>query len=573
MTIDAQHALQTASSDAVVDNLVTQFANQWDCVRELVQNCLDAGTTRIDVWTEYLPGDGFNGTIALHIDDFGDGMDENIIDNQLTKLFASSKEGDLTKIGKFGIGFVSIFALKPEGVLLHTGRGGEYWEVLFHADRTFSKTQLENPIEGTQITLFLKGDRSAYLEATKQVRRTLKKWCKHSETEIFFEDREAGTSELINESFEVSGVGGAHLTPEPGTEIVIAFYDEPEYEFFNRGLTIASTTIAENVLDAERAHRFRYIGFKVKSRYLEHTLSRDTVLRDNNYQRVMAHLDKAASGISSGLIVELAQLVAKPHWTPEDLIGYGKRLRFLSTEYSGVASDRKIFRGLHGENYSAGDLFRAWQADGRILLDEVPTELSKRLSEANIPVIFGSVGMGESGSFPWSALTEILLSYASKHGASTLKGAVIDFFSSYRPRIARGLMSPRQVYISVSLDEEVAPGLLPFLEDTHRVLVRGLAKKLAPFTTFTPLDAAAVPIFLVQHAQVGHLKLPPQHGSLGQAGGIAVNREHPHFLLLLRLYEVEKQLAAYCLAKALLLQDDRDLIMDTALMSAARESL
>ena len=342
MTIDAQHALQTVSSDAVVDNLVTQFANSWDCVRELVQNCLDAGTTRIDVWTEYLPGNGFDGTIALHVDDFGDGMDENIIDNQLTKLFASSKEGDLTKIGKFGIGFVSIFALKPEAVLLHTGRGGEYWEVLFHADRTFSKTRLKNPIEGTQITLFLKGDRNAYVHATQQVRRTLKKWCKFSETEIVFEDRAANTSEVINEPFELFGVAGALMTPEPGTEFVIAFQDVPEYEFFNRGLTLATTTIAESVMVESRVQRYRHIGFKVKSRYLEHTLSRDTVLRDDNYQTVMDYLDQGASQISSNLVVELAAIAAKPHWSPDDLIDYGQRLRFLATQPRS-GSDLKIF--------------------------------------------------------------------------------------------------------------------------------------------------------------------------------------------------------------------------------------
>ena len=41
-------------------------------------------------------------------------MDEQIIDNELTRLFSSSKEDDLTKIGKFGIGFTSIFAIQPE---------------------------------------------------------------------------------------------------------------------------------------------------------------------------------------------------------------------------------------------------------------------------------------------------------------------------------------------------------------------------------------------------------------------------------------------------------------------------
>ncbi len=570
MSIDPQHALQTVSSDAVVDNLVTQFANSWDCVRELVQNCLDAGTTRIDVWTEYLPGDGFEGTIALHVDDFGDGMDENIIDNQLTKLFASSKEGDLTKIGKFGIGFVSIFALKPQGVLLHTGRGGEYWEVLFHADRTFSKTRLENPIEGTQITLFLRGDRNAYAEAAKQVRSTLKKWCKYSETEIVFEDREANTSEVINEVFELFGIGGALISPEPGTEFAIAFQDEPEYEFFNRGLTLATTKIAENVLVEARVQRYRHIGFKVKSRYLEHTLSRDTVLRDDNYQTVMHYLDQAAKQISSNLVVELAALAAKPRWTADDLIGYGQRLRFLATQHDRGTSNLKIFRGLHGEAYSAGDLFRAWQADGRILMDDVPTELSERLTKAKIPVIFGKPA-GDSSAFPWYDLTEILLGYASKHASSTIKGAVIDFFSSYRERIAKGLISPRQVYIPVSIDAHVPANLVTFLKAAHYVLCRGFETPMAPFTTITPLDAAPVPIFLVQQARMGQLKLPPQNNSLRQAGDIAVNREHPHFLLLLRLFAVEPQIAAYCLAKALLLQDDRDLAMDGALMNAARE--
>src|SRR5690554_8036960 len=79
-------------------------------------------------------------------------MDEHIIDTYLTQLFSSSKEDDLTKIGKFGIGFVSVFALNPRAVLVQTGRGGEYWEVLFHEDRTFNKTRLQMPVEDRKST-------------------------------------------------------------------------------------------------------------------------------------------------------------------------------------------------------------------------------------------------------------------------------------------------------------------------------------------------------------------------------------------------------------------------------------
>ena len=104
----------TAGARGVLNNLVTQFASPFDAMRELVQNSIDAGTSQVDVWVDFETGPGGAGVIAIHVDDYGEGMNEAIIDQQFTKLFASDKEGDLTKIGKFGIGFVSVFALEPE---------------------------------------------------------------------------------------------------------------------------------------------------------------------------------------------------------------------------------------------------------------------------------------------------------------------------------------------------------------------------------------------------------------------------------------------------------------------------
>ena len=52
------------------------------------------------------------------VKDTGEGMDSAIIETKLTRLFSSTKEDDFTKIGKFGIGFVSIFAIEPQLVVL-----------------------------------------------------------------------------------------------------------------------------------------------------------------------------------------------------------------------------------------------------------------------------------------------------------------------------------------------------------------------------------------------------------------------------------------------------------------------
>ncbi len=206
-----------------LENLVSQFSSKYDCIRELVQNSIDAGSQRIDVWTEFSPDGSGGGTIVLHVDDDGEGMDRAIIEGQLTKLFSSRKEGVLTKIGKFGIGFVSIFALEPAAVLLHTGRGGEYWEVLFHQDRSFQLKALDEPSEGTQLSLFIKGPEASYREFVGEIYRALFHWCCHSETEITFEDRAGAGSKLrqINVPFRVPGeISARHEVT--GTEIVAA---------------------------------------------------------------------------------------------------------------------------------------------------------------------------------------------------------------------------------------------------------------------------------------------------------------------------------------------------------------
>ena len=91
-----------------LNNLVNQFARPMDFLRELVQNSIDAGSPRVEVWVKYIAGKAReDGVLEIHIADFGEGMDERIIDEQLTRMFSSTKEDDLTKIGKFGIGFTS----------------------------------------------------------------------------------------------------------------------------------------------------------------------------------------------------------------------------------------------------------------------------------------------------------------------------------------------------------------------------------------------------------------------------------------------------------------------------------
>ena len=62
---------------------------------------------------------------------------------------------------------------------------------------------------------------------------------------------------------------------------------------------------------------------------------------------------------------------------------------------------------------------------------------------------------------------------------------------------------------------------------------------------------------------------PPSVGGRQKRLEAAVNREHPRFRTLYRLYRQSPELASYCLAKSLLLSEDRLLDRDVEMMKAA----
>lgn len=356
-------------TDALED-LVNQFSDPMSFFRELIQNAVDAGTQDIDVSVTYEPGKAAeDGVMTVRVDDYGQGMDEEIIDKRLTRLFSSAKDGDRTKIGKFGIGFVSVFAIEPDAVCVDTSRGGEHWRVLFRADRTFSKLKRDHPVDGTKVSLLKTVPKEEFERFATRAREVVRFWCRHTPTEIRFND------EPINEPFEVPNCFAQAEHKEADTHIIVGHSSGDAFAgYYNRGLTLAET----EPLISE-------VTSKISSPHLEHTLTRDALIKDKAYHKVVTVAEKlVADELAPKSLAVLERTLADTEGTDAEGADGEELARRTAGMYAAVLShlhagrlskralvDRKLFRRIGGGMCSLQEVTEA-EAEGYVYSEGKP---------------------------------------------------------------------------------------------------------------------------------------------------------------------------------------------------------
>ena len=295
----------------ILDDVVRQFSDPLAFFRELVQNAIDAGTGEVDISLHY---DDATGQAEIQVCDAGEGMSRAIIEGRLLRLFSSSKDDDLTKIGRFGIGFVSVFAIEPDLVVVETGRSGEYWRILFDADRSYELYALDFPVEGTTITILKSMPPESFASFAARARLVASSWCHHASVPVYWMGEDLRQPFTIDSPVTVS-------RSEEGTRIVMGITDalRGEADYYNRGLT----------LKANAESPWPYMSFKIDSRYLEHTLTRDQLIQDEHFQRAMVLLEELATQILPEellrqLEISAQEIVKEPQATPlyENLLGH-----------------------------------------------------------------------------------------------------------------------------------------------------------------------------------------------------------------------------------------------------------
>ena len=441
----------TAAIPSLVKELVDQFDDPLTFYREMIQNSIDAGSNRIDVTLRY---DEKAGQAVVHIEDDGEGMDEHVIENYLLVLFKSTKEDDFTKIGKFGIGFVSVFAPQPDFVRVFTAKNGQSWRIDFPSYKRYDLYRMPEMREGTLVELLKRMDRKQYDTFVDASRKTIARWCRQSDTKILFEDAEDGKGpQAIDEPFDVEG-GHSLAYSEEGTEIVLGYSEDekPFYGFYNKGLT----------LKEGRQAFFPGVSFKVKSRYLEHTLTRDNVIEDDNYRKAMAIVERLVTKeLPKKLRAELGELAARagrlatqPAPAPngdgaaeraaaearqaELAADWRRRAPFLRWVFSGWFarwrnSDWKIFPAVTGEAVSMEDIWRYAKEGSVLYCDTRLNRVTQALAKRRIPVLVAG---------PW--IDEINAWHEGKlqvENASEAFAQPIVYPEAKLPAFARGLLT------------------------------------------------------------------------------------------------------------------------------------
>lgn len=326
-----------SASDAVKDavgTMVRQFADPLAFYRELVQNSIDAGASQIDVRLRY---DRDDDSVVIAVHDDGVGMNLETIERCLLVLFRSSKDKDPSKIGKFGVGFFSVFAIAPKAVRVDTGTGSDGFRVELRGDFTYEVTE-SSPRKGTTVTLVLAMKQSEARSFVERSVAALERWCPHVEIPLHVLSTVRGgeIDKRIDHPFAIEGAPSVLVQSAVGS-IALTIANDGRAAFYKRGILL---------YDCPNTF-FSGVSFKVEARALVHTVSRDNVKRDGAFAAVIAAVESAikselavtAHTVASAALREAIALEPGDPRTHDAQQRAARSLRALSALSSYIALD------------------------------------------------------------------------------------------------------------------------------------------------------------------------------------------------------------------------------------------
>ena len=363
--------------EGLVGDVIAQFADPKAFFRELVQNAIDAGSPAIDVKLEY---DEATQRMRASVKDRGCGMTREVIENQLLVLFRSTKEKDKTKIGKFGIGFMSVLSPNPEVVAVHSSRDGRKLTLHLYRDLSYElfdggpSTQV-----GTTVELEIALPREEVAVFVRDSELSLVRWCRHASVPIELAIRtpiETATRRIDRPLGIADALVEVRATADDGQLTVVAALlrqGAPYVGFFNHGLMLFETM--QPMLGA--------YSVKIQDARLGHTISRDDVRRDGHFDHAVEFAKRVIAEDLGRAIAKLLHDTAEAH----DLKRHGELVRAVRSAERDIPASYWHFPLVHpigGKRSISGD-----QCERFMWTALRESELTRVLAAAGTPVLLG----------------------------------------------------------------------------------------------------------------------------------------------------------------------------------------
>ncbi len=285
----------------VLRTAITQYSDPLAFIRELVQNAVDAGALTVDVEVDSA---GTEHLVEIRVRDDGAGMTRRTIEQRLTRLFASSGDDDPSRIGWFGIGFWSVFALSPVAVMVDTLGTDGAWRVVFETPDHYTLRELDTQRPGTCVRVVLARQGSKHVEAlTTRISEALEIWCCFAGATVNFQGKAVNRPFSFDTTVSVLGTD-AHTQilaahPRAGTG---------HFALYREGLTL----LHDNP-------RHEGIMVAISSSRIHHTLARDQMLCDVAYEQIIALADRVVRRrLCEEVFAALESHVWHPPKDPED---------------------------------------------------------------------------------------------------------------------------------------------------------------------------------------------------------------------------------------------------------------
>jgi molecular chaperone HtpG len=362
----------------IVGDVIAQFADPKAFYRELVQNSIDAGSPSVEIKLEY---EEQAQRMRVSVRDRGEGMTREIVENQLVVLFRSTKENDKGKIGKFGIGFVSVLSPNPEVVIVQTARDGK--RITLHLYRDLSYDLFDSGAatqNGTTVELEIvlpPGDVDAFVRDSE---RSLVRWCRHASVPIELAVRVPGdtSTRRIDRPLAIENalVEARRTTDEGQLTVIVALVADatPYAGFFNHGLMLHES-------DRPLVGK---LAVKIQDSRLGHTISRDDVRRDAHFRRaVSVAMDVAETELRREIGAKLAAHAEAHEHEP-----HGALLGAIIEAELGLAREWLHFP--LAEAAQGKRSVRATQLPSDIWVASSSSALTAVLAEQGMPVLLAS---------------------------------------------------------------------------------------------------------------------------------------------------------------------------------------